>query len=157
MESEPGRIPSGRTGTGTQEESGTVLCQRWHFQAGTAGRGVQAGDRSDSKQILTLQVTPIHSPVFPALPGHKETLPHLATAWPCLQPQEKGSTDFWLGSGREGQPHSLPGWTGRNQVWVWINLPLSQTVPRAHGIPEPVEGNGNQPKGKNPTAAQLWA
>lgn len=34
--SEPGWIPSARAGTGTQEESGTVLCQRWHFQAGTA-------------------------------------------------------------------------------------------------------------------------
>lgn len=111
------------------------------------GTGVQPGHRGDPKHILThLQVPSMPRPVFPALPGHKESLPHLATAWPCLQPQGKGSTDFCLRSCREEQPHSSPGWTGESQVWVWINLPLSQTVARAHRIPEPGRGMGISPR-----------
>lgn len=135
---------------------------------GGTSRQALPGERSpawgqgDPKQILSLPDTSIHSPVLPALPGHKETLPSLATAWPCLQPQGKGSTDFWLDPVGKGNPTSLPGLMARmdrtSQVWVWINLPLPLTVcskstrdPRAYG------GNGSQHKGKDPTAAQLWA
>lgn len=132
MLSEPGWIPPGGAGTGTQEDLGQPRARGGTSRQALPGERSPAWGWGDPKQILSLPDTSIHSPVFPALPGHKETLPSLATAWPGLQPQGKGSTDFWLNPVGKGNPTPLPGLMARmdrtSQVWVWINLPLPLTV-----------------------------
>lgn len=94
MVSEPGWIPFGGASTGTGGVWDCLMPQVALPGRHCQGRGFQPGDRGDPKHIVSLPNTSIHSPVFPALPGHKETLPSLATVWRCLQPQGKGSTDF---------------------------------------------------------------
>lgn len=154
---EPGWIPSGRAGSGTQEQSGTVSCQRWHLQAGSA--------RAEESRL-----GPGLIPNRSWLCNHIHAQPSVPSP-ACAQgePSPAGHSLALPAATREGQHRFVVGiWWGRarpvlarmdrTKSGVGVEKPCA--VPdcsRSTWDPRACGGNGNQQKGKDPRAAQLWA
>lgn len=145
-----------------QEESGTASCHRWHFQEGTArGEDSSLGTGVIPNTSCLSQTHPSTALCSQPCLGTRRPFP----AWPqsglaCSHKGRAAQISDWDPVGK-GNPTpcqvSWPGWTGQSQVWVWINISLSQNVcSKRKWCPRACRGNGNQHKGKDPTAAQLW-
>lgn len=108
MLSEPGWIPPGGAGTGTQEESGTASCQRWHFQAGTArGDWGPQGMATLCSALLSLEIDRRRKRCLRAFPAQKSWHQHQKQVAPGKQ-----SCDQETGNVTKALPMSFGGLLG---------------------------------------------